>query len=53
MIVQTNKGKFKITTIEDEKGYLAVATSLDDNRYFFTFNINSLVEEIVKQINEA
>ena len=53
MIVQTNKGKFKITTIEDEKGYLVVATSLDDNRYFFTFNINSLVEEIIKQINEA
>lgn len=53
MIIQTNKGKFKITTIEDEKGCLAVATSLDDNRYFFTFNINSLVEEIVKQINEA
>lgn len=53
MIVSTNKGKFKISTIEDEKGYLAVATSLDDNQYFFTFNINSLVEEIVKQINEA
>ena len=53
MIVQTNKGKFKITTIEDKKGYLAVATSLDDYQHFYTFSINSLVEDIVKQINEA
>lgn len=52
MIVQTNKGKFKITTIEDEKGYLAIATSVDDNRHFYTFNINSIIEDIVRQINE-
>lgn len=53
MMVQTNKGKFKITTIKDEQGYLAVATSLDDYQHFYTFSINSLVEDIVKQINEA
>lgn len=52
MIVQTNKGKFKITTIEDEQGYLAVAVSVDDNRLFYTFNINSIIEDIVRQINE-
>ena len=52
MIVQTNKGMFKISTIEDAQGYLAVAVSVDDNRYFYTFNINSIIEDIVKQINE-
>lgn len=52
MIVQTKKGKFKITTIEDEQGYLAVATNVDDNRHFYTFSINSIIEDIVRQINE-
>lgn len=52
MIVQTNKGKFKITTVEDEQGYLAVATNVDDNRHFYTFNINSIIEDIVRQIDE-
>lgn len=54
MIVQTNKGRFKISTVEDEQGLsvLAVATNVDDNRHFYTFSINSIIEDIVKQINE-
>lgn len=52
MVVQTNKGRFKVETFNDERGYFAVATSVDDDRYFYTFNINSVIEDIVKQINE-
>lgn len=52
MIVQTNKGRFKITTIEDSQGRFAVAISIDDNRCFYTFSINSIIEDIVRQINE-
>ena len=52
MIVQTNKGKFKITTLEDEQDYLAIATSVYDNRHYYTFSINSIIEDIVRQINE-
>lgn len=51
MIVQTNKGRFKISTVEDEQGYLAVATNIEDNQLFYTFNINSLIEDIIKEIN--
>lgn len=52
MIVQTNKGRFRIVSYKDNDGYFAVVMSVDDNRCFYTFSINSVVEDIVRQINE-
>ena len=51
-MIETNKGKFFLTSGLDEDGILrTIASSIYDSAFYYTFAINATEEEIINEIN--